>query len=40
LGITGTPTLKIKGPNVNGGSEILAAPGSPASLEELIENAG
>jgi protein-disulfide isomerase len=40
LGITGTPTLKINGPNVNGGSEILAAPGSPASLEELIENAG
>jgi len=40
LGITGTPTLEIKGPNVNGGSEVLPAPASPASLEELIENAG
>ena len=40
LGITGTPTLKIKGPGVNGGSEVLPAPASAEALEELIENAG
>lgn len=40
LEIGGTPTLQIKGPGVNGGSEVVSAPGSPESLEELIENAG
>jgi protein-disulfide isomerase len=39
LEIEGTPTLQIKGPGVNGGSEVLPAPGSPEALEELIENA-
>lgn len=39
LGLTGTPSLAIKGPGTNG-TELLGAPGSGEALEELIENAG
>ncbi len=39
LGLTGTPSLAIKGPNTNG-TELLSAPGSGEGLEELVEAAG
>ncbi len=38
LGLTGTPSLAIKGPSTNG-TELLSAPGSGEALEELVENA-
>lgn len=39
LGVTGTPTIAVKGPNVDG-TEVLGAPSSPGELEDLVENAG
>ncbi len=39
LGLTGTPSLAIKGPSTNG-TELLNAPSNGAGLEELIEEAG
>jgi protein-disulfide isomerase len=39
LGLTGTPSLAIKGPNTNG-LELQSAPASAGGLEELVEEAG
>jgi len=39
LGLTGTPSLAIKGPGTNG-TELSGAPSSSGALEELIEEAG
>lgn len=38
LGLTGTPSLAIKGPSTNG-TELTSAPASSEQLEELIEEA-
>jgi protein-disulfide isomerase len=38
LGLTGTPSLAIKGPSTNG-TELLGAPANGEALEELVENA-
>jgi protein-disulfide isomerase len=39
LGLTGTPSLAIKGPGTNG-TELASAPGSSEALEAMIEEAG
>jgi len=39
LGLTGTPSFAIKGPNSNG-LELLGTPGSPEEIEDAIDNAG
>lgn len=38
LGLTGTPSIAIKGPSTNG-TELSGSPGSAEGLEELIEEA-
>lgn len=38
LGLTGTPSLAIKGPSTTG-LELLSSPSSPEGLEELVEQA-
>lgn len=38
LGLTGTPSLAIRGPSTNG-TELLSSPSSSAGLEELIDKA-
>ncbi|HEX5928526.1 MAG TPA: thioredoxin domain-containing protein [Solirubrobacterales bacterium] len=38
LGLTGTPSLAIKGPSTDG-TELLGSPGSGEALEELVEEA-
>jgi protein-disulfide isomerase len=38
LGMTGTPTFALKGPNSNG-LEILGTPGAPEEVEEAIDQA-
>jgi protein-disulfide isomerase len=39
LGITGTPSLAVKGPNTNG-TELKQSPADGAGLEALVEEAG
>jgi protein-disulfide isomerase len=39
LGLTGTPSLAIKGPSTNG-TELLSAPSNGEGLEALVEEAG
>jgi protein-disulfide isomerase len=38
MGLTGTPSFAIKGPNSNG-AELLGTPSAPAEVEEAIEKA-
>ncbi len=38
LGLTGTPSLAIKGPSTNG-TELKSSPGNTEGLEALIEEA-
>jgi protein-disulfide isomerase len=38
MGLTGTPSFAVKGPNSNG-VELLGTPGSPEEVEEAIEKA-
>jgi len=38
LGLTGTPSFAIRGPNSNG-LELLGTPGSPGEIEEAIDSA-
>lgn len=40
LGLTGTPSFVVEGPQVDGGREVLGTPGSAGSLEGAIEEAG
>ena len=39
LGVTGTPTLAIRGTDTDG-LELLGTPGSPGEVEEAIDRAG